>query len=105
MDVRAAGSVTHSKVVEYVMEVPAISVNEIVTILHVQLAMIVSVSLQFLQTQLVGKLLAWSAVKVCRPLNIAAKRDGAGAFCSVVWVVVKLIPPTFRTTFSLPEKT
>lgn len=105
MDVRAAARVTHSKVVEYVMEVPAISINEVVTILHVQLAMIVSISLQFLQTQLVGKLLAWSAVKVCRPLNIAAKRDGAGAFCSVVWVVVKLIPPTFRTTFSLPEKT
>lgn len=88
------------------MEVSAISVDEVVTILHVQLAVIVSISLQWIsQTQLVGKLLAWSAVKVCRPLNIAAKRDGAGAFCSVVWVVVKLIPPTFRITFSLPEKT
>ncbi len=49
--------------------------------------------------------LAWSAVKVCLPLNIAAKSDGAGAFCSVVWVVVKLTPPTFNMTLSLPEKT
>ena len=35
-----------------------------------------------------------------RPLNIALNRDGAGAFLSVVAVVVYLQPPTFRVTCS-----
>ena len=41
-----------------------------------------------------------SGCKAWRPLNMALKRDGAGAFLSVVAVVVYLQPPTFRVTCS-----
>ena len=41
-----------------------------------------------------------SGVSTWRPLNMALKRDGAGAFLSVVAVVVYFEPPTFRVTCS-----
>lgn len=39
-----------------------------------------------------------AVTRLCRPLNIALKRDGEGALRSVVTVVMKRWPPTFKFT-------
>ncbi len=56
--------------------------------------------LQTCQSSRVVEFQTSSGATVCRPLNMALKRLGAGALRSVLMVVVCLKPPTFRVTCS-----